>query len=38
MRDLEKTVRELLYIQVPCEQLVSFVNQIYEKEDGEADD
>ena len=34
MNSLEKTVRELMYIQVPCEQVVSFIKQIYVKEEG----
>ena len=38
MENLEKTVRELIYIQVPCEQLVTFIKDLYEEEVGSIHD
>ena len=34
MATLEKTVRELIYIQVPHSKLVSLIEKIYKEEDG----
>lgn len=34
LTDLEKTVRELMYIQVPYQQVISLIEKIYKEEDG----
>jgi GntR family transcriptional regulator len=38
LTDLEKTVRELMYIQVPCQELVSIIEKIYKEEEGDNND
>lgn len=34
LTDLEKAVKELMYIQVPYQQVVSLIEKIYKEEDG----
>lgn len=38
LAELEKTVRELMYIQVPCQELVYMIEKIYKEEDGDNND
>jgi hypothetical protein len=38
MTNLEKTVRELIYVQVPCQQVVLYIKKLYAEEGSTADD